>query len=70
MEVATEEESIGSAVDRFLEFLAQDMSKHPAKSVVTFPRALLDRAVALTAGMTVDLDSGIEEETDPTLEPE
>jgi antitoxin PrlF len=36
------------------------MAKHPEKSVLPFPQSLLDRAVALTAGMTVDLDAEIE----------
>jgi antitoxin PrlF len=47
-------------IDRFLEFLAQDMVRHPEKSVLAFPQSLLDQAVALTAGMTVDLDAEIE----------
>jgi antitoxin PrlF len=54
------EETADPVIDRFLEFLAQDMSKHPRTSVVPFPQSLLDRAVALTAGMTVDLDVEIE----------
>lgn len=57
---AEPEETADPVIDRFLEFLAQDMSKHPGKSVVPFPQSLLDRAVALTAGMTVDLDAEIE----------
>jgi antitoxin PrlF len=44
----------------FLAFLAQDMARHPEKSIVAFPKDLLDRAAALTEGMVVDLDAGIE----------
>lgn len=47
-------------IGRFLDFLAQDMAKRPDKSMVPFPTALLERAVALTEGMVVDLDSEIE----------
>jgi antitoxin PrlF len=54
------EETADPVIDCFLEFLARDMAKHPAKSVLPFPKSLLDRAVALTAGMTVDLDAEIE----------
>jgi len=54
------EEIADPVIDRFLEFLAQDMAKNPEKSVQPFPKALLDRAVALTAGMTVNLDAEIE----------
>lgn len=54
------EESADPVIGHFLEFLAQDMAKHPDKSIVPFPKSLLDRAVALTAGMGVDLDAEIE----------
>lgn len=54
------EEIADPVIGRFLEFLAQDMAKHPETSIASFPKALLDRAVALTAGMTVDLDAEIE----------
>lgn len=54
------EETSDPVIDSFLEFLARDMAKHPEKSVLSFPQSLLDRAVALTAGMTVDLDAEIE----------
>lgn len=47
-------------IGRFLDFLAQDMAKRPDKSVAPFPTALLERAVALTEGMIVDLDAEIE----------
>ncbi len=49
-------------IESFLGFLARDMAKHPDKSVVTFPDALLERAAALTKGMDVDLDAEIEGE--------
>lgn len=54
------EEVADPVIDRFLECLAQDMSKDPQKSVVPFPQSLLDRAAALAAGMKVDLDAEIE----------
>lgn len=54
------EETADPVIGRFLEFLAQDMAQHPETSVVSFPKALLDRARALTKGMTVDLDAEIE----------
>jgi antitoxin PrlF len=54
------EETADPVIDRFLEFLARDMSKHPHQSVFPFPQSLLDRAAALTTGMTVDLDAEIE----------
>ncbi len=54
------EETTDPVIDCFLEFLAKDMAKHPAKSVLPFPKSLLDRGVVLTAGMTVDLDAEIE----------
>jgi len=53
-------ESADPVIGHFLEFLAQDMAKHPDRSIVPFPKSLLDRAVALTAGMGVDLDAEIE----------
>ncbi|AOO79491.1 type II toxin-antitoxin system PrlF family antitoxin [Bosea vaviloviae] len=49
-------------IESFLEFLARDMAKHPDKSVIAFPDALLERAAALTKGMDVDLDDEIEGE--------
>lgn len=54
------EETADPVIDRFLEFLARDMARQPGKSLLPFPQSLLDRAVALTAGMTVDLDAEIE----------
>lgn len=57
---ADAEEAEDPVVGRFLEFIAQDMVKHPEKSIVSFPQALLDRASALTQGMIVDLDVEIE----------
>lgn len=47
-------------IERFLAFLAQDMAEHPDRSVVAFPKTLLNRAAALTQGMAVDLDAQIE----------
>jgi antitoxin PrlF len=46
--------------DRFLEFLAQDMSKHPGTSVAALPASLRDRMAALVGDMDVDLDAGID----------
>lgn len=60
IEKADVEEAADPVVERFLEFLAQDMTKHPEKSVVAFPPALRDRIAALTDGMAVDLDADIE----------
>ncbi|MBD3744832.1 type II toxin-antitoxin system PrlF family antitoxin [Sphingopyxis alaskensis] len=54
------EESADPVIDHFLDFLAEDMIKNPRKSVASFPKALLDRAAVLTAGMTVDLDAEID----------
>ena len=47
-------------MDRFLEFLARDMSKHPGTSVVTLPASLRDRVAALVGDMDVDLDAEID----------
>lgn len=60
LQKAEVEETADPVIERFLEFLAQDMAKHPDASIVAFPKALLDRAMALTEGMTVDLDAEIE----------
>jgi antitoxin PrlF len=57
---ADAEETEDPVIKGFLAFLAQDMARHPEKSVVSFPKALLDRAAALTDGMVVDLDAEIE----------
>jgi antitoxin PrlF len=43
----------------FLTFLANDMERHPER-IAAFPRALLDRARALTAGISIDHDAPIE----------
>lgn len=53
------EKSTDPVIGHFLQFLAQDMAKHPNKSIVPFQKSLLDRAVALTVGMGVDLDAEI-----------
>ncbi|GGE07629.1 AbrB family transcriptional regulator [Aureimonas endophytica] len=60
LQKAEAEEAADPVIDRFLEFLARDMTQHPETSIVPFPQSLLDRAVALTAGMAVDLDAEIE----------
>ena len=60
VEKAKIEEAIDPVVERFLEFLAKDMAKHPDKSVLAFPDALLDQAAVLTEGMIVDLDAEID----------
>ena len=60
VERAEVEETEDPGVERFLEFLAQDMAKHPETSVVPFPESLLDRSEALTEGMVVDLDEEID----------
>jgi len=57
---AETEEIADPVIDSFLEFLARDMARNPGKSILPFPQDLLDRAAALTAGMTVDLDAEIE----------
>jgi antitoxin PrlF len=54
------EEAGDPVVDRFLEFLAQDMTKHPGTSVIPLSSALRDRIVALTGNMDVDLDADID----------
>jgi antitoxin PrlF len=54
------EEASDPVVGRFLEFLAQDMTKHPGTSVIPLSSALRDRIVALTGNMDVDLDAGID----------
>lgn len=55
-----EEETNDPVVERFLEFLAQDMSKHPGTSVAALPASLRDRVAALVGDMDVDLDAGID----------
>ncbi|MBC7103876.1 MAG: type II toxin-antitoxin system PrlF family antitoxin [Parvibaculum sp.] len=55
-----EEETNDPVVERFLEFLAQDMSKHPGTSVAALPASLRDRVAALVGEMDVDLDAGID----------
>lgn len=54
------EEASDPVVDRFLAFLAQDMVRHPGKSIVTLPATLRDRIAALTGNMDVDLDAEID----------
>jgi len=59
VEKATEEAS-DPVVDRFLEFLAQDMSKNPGTSIAALPASLRGRAAALVGNMDVDLDAEID----------
>ncbi|MCM2504461.1 type II toxin-antitoxin system PrlF family antitoxin [Aureimonas altamirensis] len=59
VEKATEEVS-DPVVNRFLEFLAQDMSRNPGTSVVALPASLRDRVAALVGDMDVDLDAEID----------
>lgn len=54
------EDASDPVVDRFLEFLARDMSKNPGTSVVALPASLRDRVAALVGEMDVDLDAGID----------
>lgn len=54
------EEMGDPVVDRFLEFLAQDMAKNPGTSVVALPGTLLERVTALVGDMDVDLDAVID----------
>jgi antitoxin PrlF len=54
------DETDDPVIDSFLAFLAQNMALHPEKSVVSFPKEILDRAAALTGGMDIDLDAKIE----------
>ncbi|MGP2494383.1 MULTISPECIES: type II toxin-antitoxin system PrlF family antitoxin [Hyphomicrobiales] len=59
VEKATEETS-DPVVDRFLEFLAHDMAKHPGRSIVPLPPSLRDRMISLVGTMDVDLDAEID----------
>lgn len=45
-------------IDSFLDFLADDMEKHPER-VQEFPKALAERMVELTKGMHVNPDDPI-----------
>lgn len=46
-------------LDRFLSFIARDVADNPDR-LLPFPRALLDRARELTAGIEIDHDEPIE----------
>ena len=59
VEKATQEVS-DPVVDRFLTFLAHDMTKHPGTSVVPIPATLRDRMAALVGDIDVDLDAEID----------
>jgi antitoxin PrlF len=48
-------------LEKFLDFLAQDMADHP-QSIQSIPSDLLQRAQALVAGMDVDLDAPLLDE--------
>ena len=50
----------GGRIAFFVQFLAQDMAKHPGKSIVALPDSLLDRVNALVGNMDIDLDAEIE----------
>ncbi|QEI06919.1 AbrB family transcriptional regulator [Pigmentiphaga aceris] len=54
------EEVSDPVVDRFLEFLARDMSEHPGTSVVPLPDALRTRMATLVGDMSIDLDDDID----------
>lgn len=59
VEKATEETS-DPVVDRFLEFLAQDMTQNPGTSVAALPATLRDRMAGLVGTMDVDLGADID----------
>ena len=46
-------------LDRFLNFLGRDLAEHPDR-VSLFPAPLLERARAITAGVTIDHDAPID----------
>ena len=54
------EEVNDPVVDRFLELLARDMTKHPGTSIVPLPATLRDRMAALVGNMDVGLDAEID----------
>ena len=54
------EEASDPVVDRFLEFLAQDMHKHPGTSIAALPASLRNRVAALIGDMDADLDAEID----------
>jgi antitoxin PrlF len=54
-----EAEEADPAVGAFLAFLAGDVTQHPER-LRGMPRALLRRARALTRGVSIDHDAGIE----------
>jgi antitoxin PrlF len=59
VEKATEDVS-DPVVDRLLEFLARDMTRHPGTSIVPLASALRDRIAALVGNMDVDLEAEID----------
>lgn len=46
-------------LDRFLDFLSNDVARHPDR-VEAFPASLLDRARAITLGIAIDHESPID----------
>ena len=46
-------------LDRFLNFLGRDLAEHPDR-VSLFPAPLLERARAITAGVTIDHDAPLD----------
>lgn len=54
------DEGSDPVVDRFLEFLARDMIRHPDASVAEMPASLRARMKALVGEMDVDLDAEID----------
>lgn len=59
VEKADEEES-DPVVDRFLAFLARDMTRHPGESIVALPDGLRERVMVLVGNMDIDLDAEID----------
>lgn len=53
------EEEVDPVIDRFLAFLAQDMTRNPSY-VTPLPASLAKRMATLTAGMSVDLNEEID----------
>lgn len=57
--VARVDEDEDPAIDRFLEFMASDIRKHP-EAIKALSPDLAARIAALTEGMEIDLDAGID----------
>jgi|SRR5690554_4402516 len=54
------EEANDPVVDSFLEFLAQDMTANPGKSLVALPISLRERMAALVGHLDLDVDDEID----------